>query len=395
MPIILESCPHLRLLVTSRERLCLDEEKVIRLRRLSTLPREGPAGPSFESILAVDAVHLFVDRVQSKWPDFVVSRERLDSIVEICSVVEGLPLAIELAAGRMGVLSAEEISARIGQSLSGLNSIEHDRPSRHQTMEASIDWSVDLLSEFERRFLEDLTILATSFSLGAAEAIGETIVRQSIEAGNPDDSSARILESLVSLKEKSLIYTIDSNSNRSDRFQVPVQIKMYLATRVYSNQRDGRILGRLASFYESSLSSQDNPTPGNSRSWYAEMDLDYPNLKLVMKWLGRECRYDELIHLFHSLNPYWYSRMCTDWELDCVLPEKECDFSALILSEGFESSGGQAFEYSDVRKALFKAHTVVRVRASNRTSAPGSPSGQPALVSWPDVKPSAAWLVFR
>ena len=167
-PMLLAACPEVRVLATSRTRLNLSIEQEY---PVSTLP---PA----------DAAELFVQRARMRKPSF----ERDDSVLEIAQRLDGLPLALELAAARIKVLSPAQILERLGQSLDVIGGGPADLPTRQRTLRATIDWSFDLLDTDEQALLRKLGVFAGGFDLEAAEGVG---------GGE--------LETLASLVDKSLI----------------------------------------------------------------------------------------------------------------------------------------------------------------------------------------------
>src|SRR5262249_22288195 len=124
-----------------------------------------------QQILSSDAVRLFADRAAAVLPAFEITEENAAAVAEICARLDGIPLAIELAAVRIRVLSAEQIAARMGDFFRLLTSGSRTALSRHQTLRAAIDWSYDLLTESERRLLRRLTVFAGGWTLEAAEAV--------------------------------------------------------------------------------------------------------------------------------------------------------------------------------------------------------------------------------
>lgn len=164
------AAPSVRFLVTSRRVLRIRGEQVYEVEALR--PPAGAGRTSLEKARQSSAVALFVDRAQSVKPEFELTAENAPAISDICRRVDGLPLAIELAAAQVRVLTPEYISQRLDHSLSMLTTSARDMPSRHRTMRATIEWSVSLLTDEEKALLEDLGVFASHFTLEAVEAIG-------------------------------------------------------------------------------------------------------------------------------------------------------------------------------------------------------------------------------
>ncbi len=159
-----------RFLVTSRIVLRIRGEHVYEVEALRAPDGTGPA--SLERARQSTAVALFVDRARAVKPDFALTDENAADVADICRRLEGLPLAIELAAAKVRVLTPAGIAQRLERSLPLLTAAVRDMPERHRTMQATIEWSVSLLTDAQRDMLEDLGVFATRFTFEAVEAIG-------------------------------------------------------------------------------------------------------------------------------------------------------------------------------------------------------------------------------
>ena len=142
-------------------------------------PEAGTVEPP-EALAGYDAVQLLVARARDVRPGFGLTRANAPAITEICAWLDGLPLALELAAARLRVLSPEQVAARLGDQLGLLTEGGRTRPGRQQTLRATLDWSYDLLTPAERTLFERLSVFAGGFTLEAAEAVagdGEGVLR--------------------------------------------------------------------------------------------------------------------------------------------------------------------------------------------------------------------------
>lgn len=163
---ITRDCPGVRVLATSREGLGLPGERILAVGSLG-IPDTGDV----EAIAESDAVRLFVERAQAVRAGFALDARNMDAVAEVCKRLDGVPLAIELAAARVAMLTPAEVAKRLDQRFRLLTGSEHGAAERHQTLRAAIDWSYDLLDEPERRVLDRLSVFAGGFSLDAAEAV--------------------------------------------------------------------------------------------------------------------------------------------------------------------------------------------------------------------------------
>jgi hypothetical protein len=167
---LLRACSGLRVLATSREPLGVAGERTFRVPSLGLPP--GGEATTWDDLARSAAVQLFVARAKGTRPDFVLTVEQAPAVAEVCRHLDGIPLAIELAAARMGVLAPGELAARLDDRLRLLAGGDRGGPPRHRTLGAAIAWSYDLLTEPERRLFERLSVFAGGFSLEAAEAVG-------------------------------------------------------------------------------------------------------------------------------------------------------------------------------------------------------------------------------
>ena len=173
---LISACPGLKALVTSRAPLHLSGEFEFPMSPLE-IPSDWPDGPtpSPAAILASDVGALFVDRAKAVRPDFALTLENAAAVAEICRRLDGLPLAIELAAARTKVLSPAALAARVGNRLQLLTRGARDLPLRHQTMRDAIAWSYDLLLPEEQTLLRRLAVFAGGCTLEAAEEVSRGV----------------------------------------------------------------------------------------------------------------------------------------------------------------------------------------------------------------------------
>jgi len=194
---LLDACPRLKVVATSREALHIRGERDVPVPPLSH--------PAHATLEMTPAMALFEERAREVRPDFRVDDDNRAAIFELCRRLDALPLAIELAAARVRVLSPQAMLPRLQKSLSLLSGAKRDVPERHQTLRATLDWSLDLLRPEERVFFRRLGVLAGSFTEDAAAAVA-------------DDAGIDVLEGLTSLVEKSLLLRFEDRGEA--RFQM-------------------------------------------------------------------------------------------------------------------------------------------------------------------------------
>jgi predicted ATPase len=216
--VVLQRCAGVRIIATSREALRVGGEVTVRVPPLTVPPTHGTH--RLDQLDQYEAVRLFLDRASAANPEFALGPHNAGAIAAICGHLEGIPLAIELAAARVRTLSVEQIVARLDVSLQLLTLGSRTARPRHQTMSAAIQWSYDLLTAIERLFFERLSVFAGGWSLDAAESVcsGEGI------------DSGEVLDILASLVEKSLV-TVENRKGEA-RYRLLETIREFAQQRL-------------------------------------------------------------------------------------------------------------------------------------------------------------------
>ena len=214
---IVSASPNIKVLVTSRSRLHIAGEHEFMVPPLS-LPEPGQP-PDLASLTQYGAVRLFIERAVAIKPDFEVTNENAAAVAEICARLDGLPLAIELAASRVKILPPKAMLGRLQNRLKVLTSGERDLPSRQQTLRGAIDWSYNLLNEDEQILFRRLSIFTGGCSLNALEAL--------CQRGLNIDA----LDGLESLVDKSLLQQ-EEQDNGEPRFRMLETIREYAMERL-------------------------------------------------------------------------------------------------------------------------------------------------------------------
>ena len=209
---LLRICPQLSILATSREALGIGGESVLRLSPL-TFP-DANAEPSLRGVPGYDALALFADRAAAAVPNFQITDDNKATVARICSRLDGLPLAIELAAARMRAMSLEQIQQRLADRYSLVSRGSRGVPTRQQTLRWSIGWSYDLCTPAEQQLWARLSVFAGSFELEAAEEICGT-----------DLAAEDVLDLLTSLVDKSILIRLESKG--TVRFRLLETLRSY------------------------------------------------------------------------------------------------------------------------------------------------------------------------
>ena len=234
---ILSAGTSVRALATSREPLKIDAERPYAVPPLA-VPALA-AATSASDALAYDAVNLFDERARAVLPGFALSDRNCQAVVDVCRHVDGLPLAIELAAARVPVVPVEEIGTRLHASLHVLGSGRRSGLPRHQTLRAAIDWSYDLLDAGEQRLLARLSLFAGSFTLDAAECVGG---RDAAPKGETFDLLSRLLD-------KSLVFVADRSESYAWRYRLLETVRQYAGEKLQSSDHAADACTRYVQYY--------------------------------------------------------------------------------------------------------------------------------------------------
>ncbi len=286
---LLAVAPGLTILATSRAPLRLQGERLYPVPPLA-LPVRAPVDPV--EIAGYAAVDLFVQRVKAVRPDFELTASNAALVAEICERLDDLPLAIELAAARMRVLSLTVLQELLGTRLRLLTGGPTDAPSRHQSLRAAISSSYDLLDEDEQRLLLRLAIFSGGCTLDAAEAV------------TGDGDIFTMLEGLETLTDEGLL-TRTERSNGQVRFGMLESIREFARHELSGDDlarmrhRHARYFGELAERAEAEMAR------AHRAQWMARLEDEYPNLRAALAWAIESGDSDTAFRLGSALWPFW------------------------------------------------------------------------------------------
>jgi predicted ATPase/class 3 adenylate cyclase len=273
---LLNAAPELKVLASSRESLGIKGEASYPVPSLS-LPDIRHL-PVIEQLSQYEAVRLFVERALLVAPHFVVDQHNAPFIAQICYRLDGIPLAIELAAARVKLLSVDQISARLDDRFRLLTSSSRTVLPRQQTLRALIDWSYDLLSESERLFLRRVSVFAGGWTLEAAEEVCAGVEQHDIQ-------SYDVLDLLGQLVNKSLILVVESSPSGETRYRMLETIRQYAQDRL-SEAGGGELLRQRHLSYFAKLTEQAGPElyRSNQVFWLNKLDQELDNLRKALEW---------------------------------------------------------------------------------------------------------------
>ncbi|MBV9544512.1 MAG: tetratricopeptide repeat protein [Chloroflexi bacterium] len=291
---LLRACPSLRILATSRQSLGAEGETAFPVPPLALPAPTSPADR--DGLQQFEAVRLFVERASAAAPNFRLSEPDYPVIADICRQLDGVPLAIELAATRLKLLGAEQLAARLDDRLQVLVGGSRTGPSRHQTLRATLDWSYQLLSDPERILLRRLAVFSGGWTLAAAE---EVVRGGGIEAHD-------VLGLLEQLVDKSLV-AVEHQSPQHVRFRFLETIRQYAWERL-------TVSGEIERARQQHLSwclqlAQDVQPPGMHHPWHAHDALqEQDNLRVALLWAIQQGNADSGLGLAVVLAHLWYMR---------------------------------------------------------------------------------------
>ncbi len=291
---LLQHCPELRILATSREALHIPGETVLRVPPLELPPETGW---SVAKIGASEAIQLFCDRARYVQPDITLNPENAAVIAGICRRLDGLPLAIELAAARVSILSLRQLADRLSDPLGVLATAGRTREPRQQTLRATLDWSFDLLDSAERRLLARLSVFAGGWGLEAAEEVcsGAEVERRDV------------LALLAQLVDKSLVEARVQGDEA--RYRLLETVRQYAAERREPVDLEGALERRHASFYLN-LAEEAEPglLGGEQERWLEQLEIDLDNLRAALRWLEQVGEVESQLRIAAALVRMWWIR---------------------------------------------------------------------------------------
>ncbi|GAB3462237.1 hypothetical protein GCM10027570_48540 [Streptomonospora sediminis] len=313
---LLASCPDVHILATSRQPLRVPGETVWRVPPLSLPPHPrtgkdkengngndtaGPAAAAPEYIQRFEAVRLFTARAGQARPGFAMTTENAAEIAEICRMLDGVPLAIELAAARVRVLSVQQILGRLDDRFRLLVAVGNELPARQRTLRAVLEWSHELLSAPAQILLRRLTVFNT-WNLEQAERV----------CAHGGVAPGEVLELLACLQDKSLI-VLDTELDGTAYYRLPNTVRAYATERLAAAGEETetwqRCLSEAVDAMEAIAAAIIRPLPWQRRlSRLRVLDHHRENTARLLNWAQRNGRAEHGLRLCVALRPYWFAR---------------------------------------------------------------------------------------
>jgi predicted ATPase len=316
---LLDECPDLTILVTSRLVLHMYGEREFPVPPLP-LPDDdhGPA-----RLLSCASVALFVQRAASAAPGFTLSERHVSPVAEICRRLDGLPLAIELAAARIKILPPAELLARLEHRLDLLGDAAHDRPARQQTLRRAIDWSYYLLPPAEARLFRRLSVFVGGCTLESIEAV----------CNAPEDLGIDVLAGVTALVDNSLLIPRTAGEDQS-RFFMLETVREYAGERL-EDSGDAPATRRAHAAYVLVVAEEETPqmTPAAREAWLQWCDREHDNIRTAIQYLIASGEAEWGVRLGGALFRFWEAREHLT---------EGCESAAALLAIPFEPPASRA-----------------------------------------------------
>lgn len=266
---LLQSCPRLHVVATSRERLNILGEYSFALPPLALPPPHTPP----ENVADFAAIQLFQARAQHVWPDFLLNQASGTAVAEICRRLDGIPLAIELAAAQTPFFQLEEIATRLHHSLALLTGGSRTQP-RHHTLQAAIAWSYRLLSPGEQALFRQLAVFAGGWTAAAAEFVFAA------EASTPLPATVSLLTSLI---QKSLV-VVERQPGQETRYRFLQTIQQFARQQLTQAEETAVCHRHLHFFLHFAEAAERHLQGQEQKTWYGRIQADLDNLRAAMEW---------------------------------------------------------------------------------------------------------------
>jgi predicted ATPase/DNA-binding SARP family transcriptional activator len=292
---LLGSCPDLHVLATSREALGVAGERAWLVPPLSLPDPHHP--PPIQELTRYEAVRLFVERAKEVASGFAATEENAPVLVRLCRRLDGMPLALELAAARVRVLSVEQIDARLDDAIRFLTGGSRTSVPRQQALRAAMDWSHDLLGQDERALFRRLSVFAGGFTLAAAE---EICAVGNIEKGE-------VLDLLTYLTDKSLVLVAEQDGET--RYRMLETIRQYGREKLEESGEAEEVRRRHVALFLRLAEQAEPQLKGREQvAWLERLETEHDNLRAAMTWLLERGAVGTVVRFAWALWFFWYLR---------------------------------------------------------------------------------------
>ncbi|MBO0781288.1 MAG: hypothetical protein J2P37_20910, partial [Ktedonobacteraceae bacterium] len=319
LPLLVAACPQVKILITSRVVLHMRGEHEFPVLPLLLPDEQHPE--TVETLSHYSAIALFLQQARAVQPDFQLTVENARAITEICVRLDGLPLALELAAARVKLLPPRTLLARLKHRFEILISPSQDLPPRQRTLRNTLAWSYHLLTQEEQRLFRQLSVFTGNFTLEAAEALSNAAPSQELS----------VLDGLASLLDNSLLNQVERGAGEA-RFMMLETVREY---GLECLEACGEIIAtrRVHALYYVALAEQAEPylSSGEQCIWLQQLEQAYPNLRMALAWFIEQAEAEMALRLSWALWRFW-------WVRGRVLEGRNWLEQALALSQEHENA---------------------------------------------------------
>ncbi len=295
---LLRACPRLIIVATSRQPLDVSGECTWRIPSLAMPTPNEPHSP--QSLEQYEATQLFIERARARRPSYQVTSENSQAIAQLCRLLDGMPLAIELAAARTNVLQVQQILGMISERFRLLISGSESAPRRQQTLSATMDWSYNLLSDLERAVYRDISVFAGGFSLDAVRGVCD---------GEID--AYEVIEVLSQLIDKSLVTAEHDREGRTEtaRYGMLETVRQYAWDKLMASGEMPALRERHCAWYLQLAARADAQLLGpDVRTWLDLLDQEHDNLRSALCWVQESEQPEVQVRLCAALRRFWTVR---------------------------------------------------------------------------------------
>jgi predicted ATPase len=365
---LLSNVPEIKALATSREALRISGENEFAVPPLP-LPQRLPTGPlpqdyAGQNLMEFAAIQLFIQRAQAVQPDFQLIPENTDAVLEICRRLDGLPLAIELAAARIKTLTPQAMLSQFDRRLDWLARGTRDSQAWRHTLRGTIEWSHNLLSESEHILMRRLSVFSDGWTLTTAEAICGDAEHET--TGSPLLRRGEILDLLIQLADKSLV--VIEKMEEETRFYFLETIRDFAREKLESSGEDIKIRNRHLAYFAAFAEEAEVRIYSTSHvTWTSDMEREHANIRTALAWgLSEGASLEHGLRLVAAVSRFWirrsYFREGFEW-LNLYLQHATDPTHKLIRTKILYRAGGIAgymFDYATGYKLCQQSMELAR-----------------------------------
>jgi len=318
------AAPGVKFVVTSRQRLGIRAEREYCVSPLTVPDCDAPSA----SLLATDSVRLFFDRARAVVPEIEANDATVQIAARICTRLDGLPLAIELAAARLKIFTPPELLHMLGDRFAVLTAGPRDLPERQQTLKSAVDWSYDLLDAHEKRVFTLFAVFSGGCTLEAAE---------SVCTDTADPEAPDVLSAIASLVDKSLLRSVDAGGEK--RFSFFETIREYAALMLREHPDENSARKRHAEFYRTmAIEAETQLHSADQIAWLDQLEREHENIRQALRWLMDSGMSENAVAMATALEWFWYRyghvREANQWLTETVHADRHDGSPSEQASEG-------------------------------------------------------------